>query len=101
LLRPPSSPLFPYPTLFRSSTWWGELITSDDGGKSWSKPRRLPAGMLGPIKNRPVLADGALVCGSSTESERDGWRVHMEFAIEGGDRKSTRLNSSHDQISYA
>jgi predicted neuraminidase len=58
-------------------TWWGMLTTSTDGGKSWAKPRRLPKGVLGPIKNKPVqLADGSLLCPSSTEHA--GWRVHME-----------------------
>lgn len=60
------------------SRWWGMLMTSDDGGKTWSKPRRLPEGILGPIKNKPLLlADGTLLCPSS--SEHDGWRVHMEM----------------------
>lgn len=59
------------------SEWWGMLITSADGGANWSKPRRLPDGFLGPIKNKPVqLQDGSLLCGSSTEQA--GWRVHME-----------------------
>lgn len=59
------------------SEWWGMLLTSTDGGASWSKPRRLPDGILGPIKNKPVrLKDGSLLCGSSTEDA--GWLVHME-----------------------
>lgn len=59
------------------SKWWGMVITSSDGGKSWSTPRRLPEGILGPIKNKAVvLHDGSLLCPSS--SEHDGWRVHME-----------------------
>ena len=58
--------------------WWGMLITSEDGGKSWSKPRRLPEGILGPIKNKPVqLPDGAILCPTSTEGS-GGWRVHFE-----------------------
>ena len=58
-------------------TWWGVLRTSDDGGETWSLGRRLPVDILGPIKNKPLeLADGALLCGSSTEN--DGWRVHFE-----------------------
>jgi predicted neuraminidase len=53
------------------------LTTSGDGGATWSQPRRLPDGILGPIKNKPVmLADGSLLCPSSTEHA--GWRVHME-----------------------
>jgi predicted neuraminidase len=65
------------------STWWGEVIDSDDGGRTWSKPQRLPEGILGPIKNRPVLLEsGTLLCGSSTE--HDGWRVHVETTADGG-----------------
>jgi predicted neuraminidase len=57
--------------------WWGMLLASDDAGKSWSKPRRLPEGILGPIKNKPVeLAGGDILCPSSTEHA--GWRVHFE-----------------------
>jgi predicted neuraminidase len=58
-------------------TWWGMLTTSADGGKTWDAPRRLPDGILGPIKDKPILLpDGTILCGSSTE--HDGWRVHME-----------------------
>ena len=58
--------------------WWGMLRTSDDGGKTWGVARRLPDGILGPIKNKPVaLADGTMLCPSS--SEDDGWRIHMEI----------------------
>lgn len=60
------------------SRWWGMLTKSSDGGRSWSTPQRLPDGILGPIRAKPVLlADGALLCPSS--SEHDGWRVHMEM----------------------
>lgn len=60
------------------SRWWGMLIKSTDGGKTWSKPQRLPDSILGPIRAKPVLlADGTLLCPSS--SEHDGWRVHMEM----------------------
>lgn len=65
------------------TNWWGMLIESSDGGKTWSTPRRLPDGILGPIKNKPVqLDDGAIVCPSSIET--DGWRVHFERSTDGG-----------------
>ncbi len=58
-------------------TWWGMLITSDDAGRTWSKPRRLPDGILGPIKNKPIqLPNGDILSGTS--SEHAGWRVHFE-----------------------
>ncbi len=61
-------------------TWWGMLLTSADGGRTWGEPRRLPEGFLGPIKNKPVqLPNGYLLCPSSTESvEKNEWRVHFE-----------------------
>ncbi len=60
-------------------TWWGMLMASEDGGKTWSKPQRLPDGFLGPIKNKPIqLPGGELLCGSSTEDQ--GWRVHFELS---------------------
>jgi predicted neuraminidase len=78
LFQPPQGPLLLFYKVGPSPrAWWGMLITSNDGGKTWSKPRRLPDGIAGPIKNKPVLlADGTLLCGSSTEDV--GWRLHME-----------------------
>lgn len=65
------------------STWWGMLITSSDGGKTWSKPTRLPDGIAGPIKNKPIeLNNGELLCPSSTEDK--GWRVHFERTADAG-----------------
>lgn len=67
--------------------WWGMVRTSRDGGRTWSDARRLPDGVLGPIKNKPVLLpDGTLLAPSSTEStERPStWRVHFERSTDGG-----------------
>jgi predicted neuraminidase len=65
------------------STWWGMLRASADGGRTWSEARRLPDGILGPVKNKPLeLEDGTLLSGSS--SEHDGWRVHFERSTDGG-----------------
>ena len=49
--------------------WWGMVRTSSDEGRTWSDGRRLPDGILGPIKNKPVrLQDGSIIAPSSTES---------------------------------
>ena len=65
------------------SDWWGEYISSVDNGRSWSKPIRLPKGIWGPIKNKPVLlGNGVLLCPSSTEY--NGWQVHMETTSDQG-----------------
>lgn len=78
LFQPKSGPLMLFYKVGPSpSKWWGMLLTSDDDGKSWSSPRRLPEGILGPIKNKPVqLANGDILCPTSTEHA--GWRVHFE-----------------------
>ena len=57
--------------------WWGETRTSTDNGRTWSTAIKLPPGILGPIRAKPVeLSDGALLAGSSTEHA--GWIAHME-----------------------
>jgi len=57
--------------------WWGMMTTSTDGGYTWKTPWRLPDGILGPIKNKPIeLPGGAILCPSSTENR--GWVVHFE-----------------------
>src|SRR2546430_8880257 len=70
--RPPRSTLFPYTTLFRS----------DRGGKHQE------------VAHRVALVEGV-------RQDRDEERGHEAAAPEPQDRKSTRLNSSHSQISYA
>lgn len=57
--------------------WTGCLVKSKDGGKTWSDPEALPDGFLGPIKNKPEMVNGRLICGSSTE--KNGWRFHVEI----------------------
>lgn len=70
----------------RPETWWGMVITSSDGGRTWDQPRRLPEGVLGPIKNKPIqLADGTLISGSSTEEPATRrWEVHIERSTDLG-----------------
>jgi predicted neuraminidase len=80
LFRPKGGPILLFSKVGPSpSAWWGVVQTSDDDGRTWSKPRRLPDGILGPIKNKPIaLPDGSLLCPSSLEDETLGWRVFLE-----------------------
>lgn len=74
-------------------TWWGMVITSRDDGQTWSAPRRLPDGVLGPIKNKPVvLADGTWLSPSSdedlaavTQGDGGGWSLHFERSQDRGE----------------
>jgi predicted neuraminidase len=86
LFQPRSGPLLLFYKVGPSPrTWWGMLTRSGDGGATWSTPERLPEGILGPIKNKPVqLANGDILCPSSTENE--GWRVHFEILRDDGRR---------------
>lgn len=67
----------------KPSTWAGARKWSDDEGKTWSAEERLPEGILGPIKDKPlVLVDGTIVSGSSVENGR--WNAWVERSADGG-----------------
>lgn len=81
------------------SLWWGELITSDNNGNTWSVPSRLPWNIYGPVKNKPILLqNGELLCPSSTEN--DGWKVHMESTSDNGLswKRTTDLNDNKTRV---
>ncbi len=86
LFQPPGSELHLfYKVGPNPREWWGMVMTSPDGGLTWSEPERLPEGILGPIKNKPViLDDGTWFSPSSTETPGVGWRVHFEASRDGG-----------------
>ena len=93
LYQPAQGPLMLFYKVGPSpSQWWGMLITSSDGGRSWSEPRRLPNGILGPIKNKPIVVGHRLLCPSSDEVGR--WRIHLEWTDDGGEtwRRGPPLN---------
>lgn len=81
--------------------WWGMMTTSSDGGRTWSPHRRLPEGICGPVKNKPLLLpDGDWLCPASTEeSVTTGWRVHFERTSDQG-RTWTRTRSPNDGIEF-
>jgi predicted neuraminidase len=84
LFQPKAGPLMLfYKVGPKPSSWWGMMMTSADNGATWSKPQKLPEGILGPIKNKPIeLAGGTILSPSSTE--HDGWRLHVEWSRDGG-----------------
>src|SRR5256885_3608131 len=93
--RPPRSTLFPYTTLFRSDAGVHSLLPP--------APRSGPAespGAQGPlhrVRGGPLHPQGRAAA-VSTEFENAALVVQPLYE---GDRKSTRLNSSHLVISYA
>ena len=70
--------------------WTGWEIRSKDGGKNWTHPRALTDDpeqrflRLGPIKNKPIVNDGRIIAGSSTEITYDSWKVHFELSDDDG-----------------
>jgi predicted neuraminidase len=75
--------------------WTGARRSSADGGRTWSAEERLPAGILGPIKNKPLLLDdGAIISGSSVESYQ-AWACWVERSTDAG-----RTWTKHGPIEY-
>src|SRR3712207_8041128 len=82
--RPPRSTLFPYTTLFRS--------------------RRARRAVRGQRDVPPLAGRSAVEAVASAYGPRDDLRLHrgkLHARCFARDRKSTRLNSSHANISYA
>ncbi|HYM11666.1 MAG TPA: sialidase family protein [Bryobacterales bacterium] len=49
--------------------WIGAYRISEDNGSTWSDVTYLPAGLLGPIRSKPILlSDGAILAGTSVEA---------------------------------
>ena len=68
-----------YRTGHKIIDWKSWVIKSTDGGESYTEPELLPAGILGPIKNKPIrMENGDWLCPSSVETE-DEWFCVMEI----------------------
>lgn len=64
--------------------WSGAHMTSTTAGREWSGLVWLPAGVLGPVRAKPVrLASGEILAGTSLESYRT-WSSWMEVSADGG-----------------
>ncbi len=67
----------------KPSSWLGARKWSSDEGRTWSAEEHLPSGILGPIKDKPlVLPNGVIVSGSSVESA--GWAAWIERSQDNG-----------------
>ena len=60
------------------ANWTGWVTKSKDGGKTWSEKTHLPKDFLGPVKNKPEIINGRLICPTSTEG-KGGWKFHVEI----------------------
>jgi predicted neuraminidase len=66
------------------SEWTAARKFSTDEGATWSQPERLPAGVIGPVRAKPlVLPDGTIVSGSSIESYLS-WAAWIERSTDDG-----------------
>src|SRR3712207_7552010 len=104
--RPPRSTLFPYTTLFRSPLEFGTISVSD--GISMGHE-----GMRASLVSREVIADsvetvmfaerldGSVLLAGCDKSLPGMLMAAARLDLASVDRKSTRLNSSHANISYA
>ena len=87
------------PVLFRSSDgvtwlyykygpdpqrWTGAYRRSEDDGRTWSEWEPMPAGLLGPVKNKPLqMPDGTIISGTSVESH-EAWASWVEISKDRG-----------------
>src|SRR5206468_12063450 len=95
-MPPPGPTLFPYTTLFRSRAEHGDCPDVDAGEVRIHAERRAAV-----VRRRHRLVEdtGAGLDRCLLAAERVPRQADSRREVE--DRKSTRLNSSHDQISYA
>src|SRR3712207_7039259 len=89
--RPPRSTLFPYTTLFRSEP------LPHLRGEAGQRVRAHEAS----VATRRDATDSLAPCETQGHAERHPASRHATPSVTPRDRKSTRLNSSHANISYA
>src|SRR3712207_8208453 len=89
--RPPRSTLFPYTTLFRSARGRLERLENLDEETAELVSR------IGETETRRGELEAMITAGRQGAADRLAKKVQENLT----DRKSTRLNSSHANISYA
>src|SRR3712207_8444988 len=92
--RPPRSTLFPYTTLFRSLD---QQRAAEQDAEVDAEKRDDGCGR----RRQPVAQDHATLAQALRPGCADVVLVHHVDQVRPQDRKSTRLNSSHANISYA
>src|SRR2546430_4937588 len=96
--RPPRSTLFPSPPLFRS--WWlhrhGYRVTVVE-----TAPALRPGGQAVDFRGEQVKLLKAMGIFDDVRRYETAMGDQTLLGLDARDRKSTRLNSSHSQISYA
>src|SRR2546430_14166281 len=98
--RPPRSTLFPYTTLFRSAEFVKIVVRGTLASGTTFSHLSVRAGSSESLPaNVRAVAGAAKATGTGADWTEVIW-VAINFAKK-LDRKSTRLNSSHSQISYA
>src|SRR3712207_7101941 len=96
--RPPRSTLFPYTTLFRS-----DLAADSYREAIKLKPDMVLAheSLAQVLSDQGKLREAIREWRSVAKHEPTHWRAYQNAGVASSDRKSTRLNSSHANISYA
>src|SRR5690606_41176999 len=97
----PSSSLFPYTTLFRS-TFFPEWIDGKPQADARDLPYKTSGGYFqGMLAEYVIVSENALVASPESLDDAEASTLPCAGLTAWLDRKSTRLNSSHVKISYA
>lgn len=65
-------------------SWTAYTRRSTDNGGAWSKPAQITAGLLGPVRAKPIQKDdGTILAGASVESHR-AWAAWLDRSTDDG-----------------
>ena len=80
--------------------WTGAYRKSLDDGQTWSDWEQMAAGLLGPIRNKPLLLeDGTIISGTSVESYR-AWASWVERSEDNGETWTKHGPITHPEQPY-